>query len=145
MNSFLKYDYQTPEIPSPCYVVEEELLHKNLELVSSVAKRADVQIIMAFKAFALWHLFPITRQYVPYSTASSLSEARLAMEYLGSKAHFCAGLYRCRVSADSAVQFAHYVQFSGAVCPSLQGGAAVRGVVRFAYQSGVFARGYRFV
>lgn len=94
MNSFTGYDYETKAIPSPCYVVEEELLHRNLQLISSVAQQADVEIIMAFKAFALWHLFPITRQYIPCSTASSLYEARLATEYLGSKAHTFAPVYR---------------------------------------------------
>ena len=94
MNSFAQYNYNTNDIPSPCYVVEEELLHRNLQLVKSVADRAGVEIIMAFKAFAIWKLFDITRQYIPHSTASSLSEARLAYEYLGSKAHTFAPVYK---------------------------------------------------
>ena len=94
MNKFDKFDYNTPLIPSPCYVVEEELLHRNLQLVKSVADRAGVEIIMAFKAFAIWKLFDITRQYIPHSTASSLSEARLAYEKLGSKAHTFAPVYK---------------------------------------------------
>ena len=94
MNSFTHYNYNTSDIPSPCYVVEEELLHRNLQLVKSVADRAGVEIIMAFKAFAIWKLFDITRQYIPHSTASSLSEARLAYEYLGSKAHTFAPVYK---------------------------------------------------
>lgn len=94
MNSFTQYNYQTSEIPSPCYVVEEELLHRNLQLIKSVADRAGVEIIMAFKAFAIWKLFNITRQYIPHSTASSLSEARLAYEKLGSKAHTFAPVYK---------------------------------------------------
>ena len=94
MNTFTQYDYNTSDIPSPCYVVEEELLHRNLQLVKSVADRTGVEIIMAFKAFAIWKLFDITRQYIPHSTASSLSEARLAYEYLGSKAHTFAPVYK---------------------------------------------------
>ena len=94
MNSFDKFNYNTPEIPSPCYVVEEELLHKNLQLIKSVSERSGAEIIMAFKAFAIWKLFDITRQYIPYSTASSLSEARLAFEKLGSKAHTFAPVYK---------------------------------------------------
>lgn len=94
MNSFTGYNYETKAIPSPCYVVEEELLRRNLQLISSIAHRAGVEIIMAFKAFALWHLFPVTRQYIPCSTASSLYEARLATEYLGAKAHTFAPVYR---------------------------------------------------
>lgn len=75
------------KVPSPCYVVDEVKLRKNLELIRSVKDRAGVEIILAFKAFALWKLFGIVREYVPYSTASSLSEARLAFEEMGALAH----------------------------------------------------------
>ena len=76
-----------PQIPSPCYVVEESLLRRNLTLIQSVAQRAGVEIILAFKAFALWKTFPIFREYISHTTASSLSDARLAAELFGSKAH----------------------------------------------------------
>jgi carboxynorspermidine decarboxylase len=75
------------KIPSPCYVLDEVSLRKNLELIKSVKERAGVEIILAFKAFAMWSVFPIIREYIPYSTASSLAEARLAYEEMGSKAH----------------------------------------------------------
>jgi len=75
------------KIPSPCYVMEETLLRRNLELICGVAERADVEIILAFKAFALWKSFPVFREYISHTTASSLFEARLAKEEFGSKAH----------------------------------------------------------
>lgn len=75
------------QIPSPCYVMEEELLRRNLALIRDVAERADVEIILAFKAFALWKSFPVFREYIQHTTASSLFEARLAKEEFGSKAH----------------------------------------------------------
>lgn len=75
------------KIPSPCYVIEETLLRRNLELIRGVARRADVEIILAFKAFALWKSFPIFREYINRTTASSLFEARLAKEEFGNKAH----------------------------------------------------------
>ena len=75
------------KVPSPCYVMEEELLRKNLQLIKSVKERAGVNIILAFKAFAMWKSFPIVREYVPYSTASSVYEAQLAYEEMGSPAH----------------------------------------------------------
>lgn len=75
------------KIPSPCYVMEEELLRKNLALIKSVADRAGVEIILAFKSFAMWKSFPIFREYIRYTTASSVYEARLAYEEFGSKAH----------------------------------------------------------
>ena len=75
------------KIPSPCYVMEEKLLRNNLALIKSVKERAGVNIILAFKAFALWKAFPIVREYIPFSTASSKFEARLAYEEMGSRAH----------------------------------------------------------
>ena len=75
------------QFPSPCYIMEEELLRKNLSLIKSVADRAGVEIILAFKSFAMWRSFPIFREYINHSTASSVYEARLALEEFGSKAH----------------------------------------------------------
>ena len=72
---------------TPMYIIEEKKLRRNLQLIADVAKAADVEIILAFKAFALWKTFPIFREYINSTTASSLSEARLALEEFGSKAH----------------------------------------------------------
>jgi carboxynorspermidine decarboxylase len=74
-------------IPSPCYVMEEQLLRNNLSLIKNVKDRAGINIILAFKAFAMWKAFPIVREYIPHSTASSKFEARLAFEEIGSSAH----------------------------------------------------------
>lgn len=67
--------------------MEEALLRKNLERIQDVARRAEVEIILAFKSFAMWKSFPIFREYIRYTTASSVYEARLAYEEFGSKAH----------------------------------------------------------
>lgn len=74
-------------IPSPCYVLEETLLRHNLSLIKSVSEQAGVEIILAFKAFALWKSFPVFREYGFCSTASSVNEAQLALEEMGSPAH----------------------------------------------------------
>lgn len=75
------------KFPNPCYVIEEDLLRRNLQLIHNVAEQANVEIILAFKAFALWKSFPIFREYITHTTASSLYEARLAYEEFGSPAH----------------------------------------------------------
>ena len=72
---------------TPIYIIEERKLRSNLQLIADVARRADVEIILAFKAFALWKTFPIFREFINSTTASSLSEARLALEEFGAKAH----------------------------------------------------------
>ena len=72
---------------TPIYIIEEARLRRNLQLIADVARQADVEIILAFKAFALWKTFPIFREYIRSTTASSLSEARLAFEEFGERAH----------------------------------------------------------
>jgi carboxynorspermidine decarboxylase len=67
--------------------MDETLLRKNLALIQNVSERAGVEIILAFKSFAMWRSFSIFREYIRYTTASSLYEARLAYEEFGSKAH----------------------------------------------------------
>lgn len=74
-------------IPSPAYVIDEALLRRNLQLICSVKERVGVDIILAFKAFSMWRAFPIVRDYIGFSTASSPWEARLAVEQMGSRAH----------------------------------------------------------
>ena len=72
---------------TPIYIIEEKKLRRNLELIADVAAKADIEVILAFKAFALWKTFPIFREYINSTTASSLSEARLAFEEFGAPAH----------------------------------------------------------
>ena len=72
---------------TPIYIIEEKKLRRNLTLIADVAAKADIEIILAFKAFALWKTFPIFREYIRSTTASSLSEARLAYEEFGAPAH----------------------------------------------------------
>ena len=86
MKSFIN-DSVLAEVQTPMYIVEENLLRDNLSLIRDVAQRADIEIILAFKAFALWKTFPIIREYISSTTASSLSEARLAYEEFGTPAH----------------------------------------------------------
>ena len=72
---------------TPYYLVEEDKLRRNLTLIRDVANRSGAEIILAFKAFALWKTFPIFREYISSTTASSPDEARLALEQFGSLAH----------------------------------------------------------
>lgn len=72
---------------TPIYIMEERLLRRNLSLIKHVADESGVEIILAFKAFALWKTFPIFREYISHTTASSPYEARLAKEEFGSRAH----------------------------------------------------------
>lgn len=92
----------------PYYLVQESLLRRNLELIKHVADTADVEIILAFKAFALWRTFPIFRDFIGHTTASSLCEARLSLEEFGSLAHTYSPAYE-------AEEFAEILRCSGHV------------------------------
>ena len=75
------------ENSTPIYIIEEAKLRRNLALIKDVAERTGSEFILAFKAFALWKTFPIFREYIQSTTASSLSEAMLAYHEFGKKAH----------------------------------------------------------
>lgn len=124
------------EVHVPIYLLEEERLRNNLSLIRSVAERADVEIILAFKAYALWKTFPIFREYIHSTTASSLSEARLAFEEFGSKAHTYSPAYtdyeideiaRCssHLSFNSLSQYARYHERVREVNPEISCGLRV--------------------
>jgi len=75
-------------------MIEEDRLRANLSLIDQVAKQTHSEWILAFKAFALWKTFPIFREYISSTTASSLNEARLALEEFGAKAHTYSPAYK---------------------------------------------------
>lgn len=103
----------------PYYLIQESLLRRNLELIKHVADESGAEIILAFKAFSLWKTFPIFREYITHTTASSLSEARLALEEFGSPSYTYSPAYtddefdeiaRCseHITFNSLTQYAHF-------------------------------------
>ncbi len=122
---------KTNRIESPAYVLEQPLLERNLSLIHSVADRSGVDIILAFKAFAMWKVFPLVKRYVNESTASSLWEARLAFEEMGALAHSYSPTYKDNEMAEflrmsshltfnSLSQFRRFVDADGN-CPLSDG------------------------
>jgi carboxynorspermidine decarboxylase len=81
------------KISSPAFVLDEKLLRKNLELIDEVQKKAGIDIILAFKGFAMWSAFPMVRKYLSGATASSLYEARLCFEEMKTRAHTYSPVY----------------------------------------------------
>ena len=81
------------KIPSPAFVLDEKLLRKNLELINEVQNKAGIEIILAFKGFAMWSTFPLVRNYLSGATASSLFEARLCFEEMKTRAHVYSPVY----------------------------------------------------
>ncbi len=98
-------------IPSPCYVIEESRLRRNLDQITSIARDSDTEFILAFKGFAMWSVFPIIREYVAGAAASSLAEARLSFEEMGVKAHTYAPVYD-ELEFDEVMQYSSHITFN---------------------------------
>lgn len=67
-------------LPTPCYVVDEALIERNLEVLSGVMERTGAKILLAQKAFSMYALYPLIGNYLCGATASGLYEARLCAE-----------------------------------------------------------------
>lgn len=81
----MKNFYQ--QVHAPAFLIDQARLERNLQLIDTVQKEAGVKVILALKAFANWPLFPLAYRYLHGATASSLHEARLIYEEMGTKAH----------------------------------------------------------
>lgn len=123
-------------VKTPIYVLEESRLRRNLSLISRVAKEANVEIILAFKAYALWKTFPIFREYIKATTASSLNEARLGFEEFGSPTHTFSPAYtedeideiaRCssHITFNSLTQYERFCERVRQTNPDIQVGVRV--------------------
>jgi carboxynorspermidine decarboxylase len=99
------------KIPTPCYVIDELLLRNNLELIKKVKETAAIDVLVAFKAFSNWGVFPIFKEYGFGAAASSVNEARLAFEELGVKAHSYSPAYEDKQIAD-ILKYSSYISFN---------------------------------
>lgn len=86
-----KIDFKS--LPSPCYLVDERLLKKNLEILDSVQQRTGCKILLALKGFSMYSTFPMVGKYLQGITASSLFEARLGFAEMGKEVHIYAPAY----------------------------------------------------
>jgi len=99
------------KIPSPSYVLDEERFRKNLALIKRVSDQSGAEIILAFKGFAMWGVFDILKEYVSGAAASSLSEARLCFEEIGSKAHTYCPVFR-ESEFDLISEYSSHITFN---------------------------------
>jgi carboxynorspermidine decarboxylase len=105
----LKINYS--QIPSPCFVIEEERFRRNLALIKHVSEESGAEIILAFKGFAMWGVFPILKEYVKGASASSPDEARLCFEEIGVPAHTYSPVYK-EADFESILKYSSHVTFN---------------------------------
>lgn len=98
-------------IPSPCYVIDENRFRSNLKLIRHVADSSGAEIILAFKGFAMWGVFPVLREYVSGAAASSVDEARLCFEEIGAPAHTYSPVYKL-ADFDKILKYSSHVTFN---------------------------------
>ena len=84
----------TKELRTPFFLVDEGLVRENLEILRQVAEEAGCKILLAQKAFSMFRLYPLMRQYLAGSTASGLYEARLGREEFGGETHVYSPAFR---------------------------------------------------
>ncbi len=80
-------------VPTPCYVVSEKHLEKNLKILNQVEKDTSCHILMALKSFSMFSMFPMARKYISGTEASSVNEARLGYEEFGKNVHVFSPAY----------------------------------------------------
>ena len=99
------------QVKSPCYVLDEKRLRRNMEILSDIQNRTGVKIICALKGYSFWRSFPIIAEYLPGATASSLNEARLAKEEMGKEVHVFAPAYEDG-EIDNILSLADHITFN---------------------------------
>src|ERR1035437_10986679 len=105
----MSIDYN--KIPSPCYIIDEERFRKNLSLIKHIADESGAEIILAFKGFAMWGVFPILKEYISGAAASSADEARLCFEEIGSPAHTYSPVYKMS-EFNSIMNYSSHITFN---------------------------------
>lgn len=81
-------------VKTPYFLVDEERLVKNLELLKEIQEETGCRILLAQKAFSGFFAYPLMRRYLAGTTASGLCEARLGKEEFGGETHVFSPAYR---------------------------------------------------
>ncbi len=98
-------------LPTPCYVVDEALLIKNLSILADVQQRSGAKILLAQKAFSMFRVYPLLSQYLYGTAASGLFEARLGREHFPGEVHVYSPAYRENEFAE-ILQVSDHVLFN---------------------------------
>lgn len=106
---FTKLDLS--RLPSPCFVVDEVAVERNLRILADVQARSGAKVLAALKAFSMWSLAPLTAKYLSGTCASGLHEARLGFEEYGGEVHVYAAAFS-QADIDELLTFAHHIVFN---------------------------------
>ncbi len=104
-------DLDIKSLPTPCYLVDERLLKKNLEILQSVEDRTGCSILLAQKGFSMFSVYPLIAKYLKGVTSSSLFEARLGYEEMGREVHIYAPAY-IEEEFDDILKYCDHIVFN---------------------------------
>jgi len=99
------------ELPTPCFVVDEALIERNLKILSGVMQRTGAKIVLAQKAFSMTAMYPLIGEYLSGTTASGLYEAKLGYEEMGKETHVFAPAYRAE-EMDEILSICDHIIFN---------------------------------
>lgn len=102
-------DFDVWAFPTPYYIVDERLLLRNLQILKRLADRTGCRILLAQKAFSMYHFYPLIGEYLHGTAASSLFEARLGHEEMGKETHIFSPAYREEEIGEIASLCSHIV------------------------------------
>jgi len=85
--------FDPDRVPSPCFVVDELAVERNLKILHRVQEESGAKVLAALKAFSLWRLAPLVAKYLSGTCASGLHEARLGREEYGGEVHVFSAAY----------------------------------------------------
>lgn len=106
-----EFNIDITKVPTPCYLVDEGALEKNMEILAGVSKRTGCRILLAQKAFSMFSMYPMMRKYLSGTTASSLYEAKLGKEEFGGETHIFAPAYKER-EIDEILKICDHIVFN---------------------------------
>ena len=98
-------------VTTPCYVIDEEKLRKNLEILRGVRERTGAKILLAQKAFSCYHLYPMIGEYLAGTACSGLYEAKLGYEEMGRENHVFSAAYR-EAEIDEIISYCGHIIFN---------------------------------
>ncbi len=98
-------------LPSPCWLLEEEKLQKNLELFSDIKQQSGAKILLALKGYALWKSFPLIKPYLDGCCASGLHEAKLAHDTFSKEVHTYSPAFK-EEEIDEIAKISHHLVFN---------------------------------
>lgn len=99
------------QVATPAFVVEENLLRHNLEILKQVKEATGCKILLAQKAFSMYYFYPLMAQYLDGTTASGSYEAQLGHEHFPGEVHVYSPAFR-DVEMSEILPIADHIVFN---------------------------------